>query len=136
MSIGSYNNFSFIGMITLGYHDPNMPDAFIEQIFISHYGSCVRTCYEVWYQLVNSGKLLSDQNEKHLFWTLLYLKVYCTQRVICTFIKTSRTTFNKHVHHVVKVIAGFTNVSNGIISTVLNAVFIFLYFLSYITRFN
>ena len=111
MPIIKLSSFSNIGMETLGYMHPKYGINAIEEIFVSHYGVCVMVCYEVWYKLLMSGKLLSRQTPKHLFWSLLYMKVYCTQRVLCTIVKTSRKTFNKHVHHVIKIISEIEQVS-------------------------
>lgn len=110
MSFGGLTNISFIGMATLGYVHSNFVISAIEDIFISHYGICVLVCFEIWYKLKKSGKLFSRQTPKHLFWALMHMKIYCTQRVLCTVLKTTRPTFNKHVHHIIDIISGFAMV--------------------------
>jgi hypothetical protein len=107
----SLSNITVTGMATLGFFHSNFVVSTIEEIFISHYGACVLVCFEIWRKLKSSGKLLSGQNAKHLFWTLLYMKTYSTQRILCYMINTTRKTFNKHVHHIIKLISEFTMVS-------------------------
>ena len=111
MPICKLSSFSDEGMKTLGFLHSKYCINAIEEIFISHFGVCVMVCYEVWYKLRMSGKLFSRQRPKHLFWSLIHMKVYCTQRVLCTMLKTTRKTFNKHVHHIIKIIAEFEQVS-------------------------
>lgn len=98
-------NIAIIGMVTLGYCPSNYPISTVKEIFVSHYGVGAMVCFEIWYKLIQSGKLLLCQTTKHLFWTLLNLKVYCRQRVIRTMLRTTRTTFNKHGRHITKLIA-------------------------------
>ena len=111
MPICGLSNIACVGMTTLGYIHSNYSINAIEDIFISHYGICVSVCYEIWYKLTCTGKLLSCQTQKHLFWALAHMKVYCTIRVMCTLVKTSLKTFLKHVHHIIELISGFDMVS-------------------------
>jgi hypothetical protein len=107
----SDEQIAYIGMATLGYDPSKYSSIAVEEIFISHYGSCATMCNIVWNKILLSGECLSCQKADHLFWTLLYMKVYSTQRVMCTMVKTTRPTFNKHVHHIMKIIAKFDMVS-------------------------
>lgn len=111
MAICGLSNIANVGMTTLGYIHSNYGINAIEDIFLSHYGICVTVCFEIWYKLSVSGKLLSCQTLKHLFWTLAHMKTYCTIRVMCTLVKTTLKTFLKHVHHITELISEFNMVS-------------------------
>ena len=67
MPICRLSSFSNVGMETLGYMHSKYSINAIEEIFISHYGICVMVCYELWYKVLTSGKLLSRQTPKQLF---------------------------------------------------------------------
>jgi hypothetical protein len=105
---------AYIGMSTIGLDYSKFSIAAVDQIFISHYGSCVTMCTMIWDKVILSGECLPSQKPDHLFWALLYMKVYSTQRVMCTMVKTTRPTFNKHVHHIIYIMSKFPMVSESL----------------------
>lgn len=112
----SDTQISYIGMVTLGFDFSKKSINAIEEVFLSHYGSCVAICNVVWNKLISSGQLIPCQRAEHLFWALLFMKVYNPQRVTCSMVKTTRPTFNKHVHHLIQLMSNFDTVSDCLCS--------------------
>ena len=107
----SDNQIAYIGMATLGYDPSKISNSAVDDLFKSHYGSCPTMCNIVWNQIISTRKLLPCQKADHLFWTLLFLRTYNTQRVLCTMVKCTRPTFNKHVTHIMRIISELSIVS-------------------------
>lgn len=117
--VATPDQLALIGMITIGLDYNKYNESSVNKTFQSHYGVSVLLSWHLWSKLLESGELLSSNRAKHLFWTLLYVKVYSTQRVLCTMVKSCRETYRLHVHHILTIMASWQVVSARRISTML-----------------
>ena len=70
--------------------------------FRAHHGCTPKICSMIWNRLVAKKLLPKGFKAVHLLWTLAYLKLYCTQKVLASMVdcddKTLRKWVNKGIH--------------------------------------
>lgn len=72
----------------------------------SNFGVSPKTCHYLWDALSEEGSLPKKTEFFHLLWTLLFLKVYMTEKVMSSMIGVDEKTYRKWVRAVLPAIAG------------------------------
>jgi len=79
-----------------------------EMEFRAHFGLSTSSVFLLWNQLVDAprSRVPANTKLKHLLWTLLYLKVYPTEFVLCRMVKTNRKTLRTWIGKMLDAIFG------------------------------
>jgi hypothetical protein len=81
------------------------------RIFRANFGVSPYICAVVWNELVDTRSLPQGARPKHILWSLLFLKVYATENVLCTICACDEKTFRKWVWLLVAAMARLVVVS-------------------------
>ena len=67
-----------------------------ERMFRQYFGCGILVCLNLWCALVESDSVPVSGTMSHLLWTLMFLRVYAKERVLCTLAGgVNRNTFSK-----------------------------------------
>lgn len=80
--------------------------------FRSFFGTSPDVCVILWHQL--QTRIPEHGSPEHVLWALLFLKVYATEDVLCSFVRVDRKTFRKWCWIFVDAISHLPNVSYNI----------------------
>ena len=67
----------------------------LKETFRSHIGCSFEVCADAWSRMVARDSLPQDAKPKHLIWTLMYLKLYDTQRRSSVVLNSDSKTIRK-----------------------------------------
>lgn len=81
------------------------------RIFRANFGVSPYICAAVWNLMVDTRLLPLRAQPKHILWSLLFLKVYASENVLCTICACDEKTFRKWVWMMLEQMAKFDVVS-------------------------
>jgi hypothetical protein len=83
----------FMNHVTNKYHSSSQLDGYRKAII----GCTCAICAKIWFMMEADANIKHGGKPIHLLWTLCFLKVYGSEFVTCSLVKTSRPTLEKWV---------------------------------------
>ena len=84
----------------------NLSENTLKELFRSHIGCSFEVCADAWNRMVARDSLPGDAKPKHLIWTLMYLKLYDTQRRSSVVLRSDADTIRKWRNIILRALFG------------------------------